>query len=98
MSLIINQFYESNKIPKILLSQKITKLEQNKDIASEFEYWIENRTYKSEGAVTVEGYTAKALAAESKYLDGEGAFMMFIELREKPERALKQIKRGFKIK
>lgn len=98
MSLIIKQFYESNKIPKILLTQKLSKFEQNTDIASEFEYWIENKSYKADGAVTVEGYTAKALAVESKFLDGEGAFVMLIELRENPESALKQIRRGFKLK
>lgn len=97
MSSIIKSFYENNKIPGILLNQKLAKFEKHADIASEFEYWIENRVYKTDGSV-VEGYTAQALANESQYLDGEGAFMMLIELRENPKSALKKISKGFKRK
>lgn len=53
---------------------------------------------ESFGAVSEEGYTAKKLAGMSKYLNGEGAFMMLIELRENPEKALAQIQDGFKLK
>lgn len=98
MNEIIKRFYEDNKIPNILLKQKLTRFDQNEDIAAEFEYWIENKVYKTEGAITIEGYTAKSLADESQYLNGEGAFMMLIELRENPEKAISQIKKGFKRK
>lgn len=98
MSEIIKNFYEENKTPGILLNQKLAKLEKNPDVAEEFEYWIENRSYKTEGALTIEGYTAKMLSDESQYLEGEGAFMMLIELRERTERALEQIAKGFKRK
>ena len=95
---IIKKFYEDNKTPGILLKQKLIKLEQNPDIAEEFGYWIVNRSYETEEPVTVEGYTAKKLSDESKYLDGEGAFMMLIELRENPKKALDQLSRGIKRK
>ena len=98
MSNIIKKFYEDNKTPGMLLKQKLIKLERNSDIAAEFEYWIENRAYKNEAAVCVENYTAKSLAEQSKYLDGEGAFMMLIELRENPEKAIGQISKGLKRK
>ena len=65
MSEVIRRFYEDNKIPSILLKQKLSRFEQNEDIAAEFEHWIENKAYKTEGAITVEGYTAKGLADES---------------------------------
>lgn len=98
MSEIIKRFYEDKSIPSILLKQKLSKFEENEDIASEFEYWIEKRTYKVEGAIDVEGYTAKSLADSSQYLDGEGAFMMLIELRRNPNKAMCQIEKGFKRK
>ena len=98
MSSIIREFYEKNKIPGVLIKQKMTKLENNTDIASEFEYWIKNRTYKTDGAVCIEGYTAKALSEKSQYLNGEGCFMMLIELRENPKNAIDQITKGFKRK
>ena len=42
--------------------------------------------------------TAKSLSELSKYTDGEAAFMLLIELRETPEKTLRRIKNGFKIK
>ncbi len=98
MSEIIKRFYENNKIPGILLKQKLSKFGQNEDIAAEFEYWIENGVYKTDGEITIEGYTAKRLADESPYLNGEGAFLMMIELRESPQNALDQIAKGLKRK
>ena len=47
--------------------------------------------------ITVEGYSAKSLSEISKFLDGEGAFIMLIKLRENPEAAKKQIAKGFKM-
>ena len=97
MSEIIKNFYEENKIPAVLLKQKIAKFDKHLDIASEFEYWIQNKVYKPDG-ISEEGYTAKRLAEESEYMNGEGAFMMLIELRENPKKALEQIAKGFKRK
>lgn len=98
MSAMIKRFYEENKIPGILLKKKMDDFDKNPDIAAEFEYWIEHKTYKGEDAVSVEGYTAKKLSEESEYLNGEGAFAMLIELRENPKKALAQIAKGFKRK
>ena len=59
----------------------------------EFEYWIEHKAYLQKG-ISVEGYTARSLADLSAYTDGEAAFMLLIELREAPDRALRRIKSG----
>ena len=80
-----------------LLKHKIAKLQRNEDIMSEFKYWIEHKQYMRNG-VTAEGYSARSLAELSAYTDGEAAFMLLIELRETPERALHRVKRGFKVK
>ena len=70
---------------------------KHKDIKQEFESWLETRRYKSNG-VFVEGYSAKELAQISIFLDGEAAFVFLIELRENPDKAIKQIAKGFKMK
>ena len=98
MSEVIKKFYEEHNIPKAILDQKLKMFDKHKDIASEFEKGIKEKEYKMEGAVTVEGYTAKKLSEISDYLNGEGAFMMLVELRENPKKAKERIAGGFKIK
>lgn len=60
--------------------------------------WITEKQYKEKNCVVVEGYSAKRLSELSKFLDGEGAFMFLIELRENPKNALEKIANGFKMK
>ena len=98
MNDIIRQFYEKSNLPKPIVEQKVATFSRHSDIAEEFEQWITDRTYKAEGAVTVEGYTAKKLSELSEYLDGDGAFVLLIELRENPEKAHRRIMQGFKRK
>lgn len=97
MSKVIENYYKQANVMPLLLKQKMNKLQRNADIMSEFEYWIEHKQYMRNG-VSVEGYTAQSLAELSAYTDGEMAFMLLIELRETPDRALHRIKNGFKIK
>lgn len=98
MSKIIEQYYKTANVKPFLLKQKMEKFEKHADIATEFEYWIQNKKYSNENVVTIEGYTAQSIAALSKLLNGEGAFMLLIELRENPINALKRLENGFKIK
>lgn len=97
MSSIVERYYRRADIMPLLLKQKMLKLQRNEDILKEFEYWIEHDKYLQPG-VSVEGYTAKSLSELSVYTDGEAAFMLLIELRETPEKALRRIKNGFKVK
>lgn len=97
MKQAIVEYYSKIPLVPYLLQQKMDKLQRNSDISDEFEYWILNEEYKADGLV-INGYSAKALAEMSRFLDGEGAFMLLIELRENPNKALKQIQRGFKLK
>lgn len=98
MSKIIEEYYAKAKVMPLLLKSKLAKLSKHSDIASEFEYWITEKTYKETECVVVEGYTAKKLSEVSMFLDGEGAFMLLIELRDNPKSALEKISNGFKIK
>lgn len=97
MSKIIENYYKQANVMPLLLKQKMSKLQRNADIMKEFEYWIEHKAYLQKG-ISVEGYTAQSLADLSAYTDGETAFMLLIELREAPDRALRRIKSGFKTK
>lgn len=98
MSDIIRQFYEKNNLPNPIVEQKIAAFNRNRDISEEFEEWITDRTYRTKDAINVEGYTAKKLSELSDYLNGDGAFILLIELRENPDKAHKRIERGFKRK
>ena len=96
MNKVIEQYYKDAHIMPLLLKKKMAAFEKHPDIAGEFEYWIANNQY-CEG-VCVEGYTAKAIAELSPFLDGEGAFMLLIELSENPDKAKQRIAAGFKLK
>ena len=98
MSDAIRNFYDQYKLPKPVVEQNVIKFEKHEDIAREFEYWLQTGEFMTEGVVTIEGYTAQKLAETSEYLKGDGAFVMLIELRENPQRALKRIAEGFKRK
>lgn len=97
MSRIIEEYYKVANIMPFLLKNKLASFEKHPDIASEFEYWIVNKKYIENG-ISVEGYTAKDISKLSKYMDGEGAFVLLIELREKPEKAKSKIVSGFNLK
>lgn len=97
MSNLIAAFYKENNLPEFLIKQKILAFERNKDIAEEFEYWIEHKSYLQNG-ISIEGYTAQSLADMSSYVNGEAAFILLIELRESPDKAMQRIKNGFKVK
>ena len=98
MNKIISNYYMTAVTPSFIIKQKMEKLERNTDILTEFEHWIQSKNYVNDGCVTVNGYTAEKLAALSEFIDGEGAFMLLIELREAPDRAMRRISNGFVMK
>ena len=97
MSEKIREYYRNTKLAKHLVERKLELFAQHEDVMKEFEYWLETRQYKLDGVV-IEGYSAKTLAEGSVFLDGEAAFVYLIELCENPEKALRQIANGFKMK
>ena len=95
----IKEFYSAYNLPHVLINEKLARFERNKDIAAEFIQWTKSGEYvPADICVEVEGYTAEKLAGMSKYLDGDGAFEILMELRENKEKALHRIANGFKIK
>ena len=87
----LESYYKQHQTPDLLLKKKMELFDHNSDIKEEFEYWINNGKYVDEDPIEIEGYTAGKLAELSKYLKGEGAFIMLIELRDNPKAALKKI-------
>lgn len=98
MNEVIKDYYLQNGFPVKLLESKVRKLEEHKDILREFEMWVQNKEYCDANPVSVEGYTAKDLSQTYPMLNGDGAFMMLIALRENPQSAVKMLKDGMKIK
>jgi hypothetical protein len=98
MSKVVEEYYKQANMMPLILKQKLSKLQKNTDILQEFEYWIQHKDYKKDDCVSIDGYTAEKLAALSEYVDGEGAFMLLIELRENHDKALRRISNGFKMK
>ena len=98
MNKVIEEYYRKTKLPEPLIVKKLEALDRNQDIQAEFEAWIESKVFKEEGCVEVAGYSAKSIAEMSRFVKGEGAFMLLIELREDRERALKRISDGFRMK
>lgn len=98
MSDIIYEYYKKLNVNGKLIEIKMSKFENNPDIAKEFEYWIQNKKYNNINPISIEGYTAKKISEISKHMIGEGVFLMLIELRQNRDYALKMIKDGFKLK
>lgn len=99
MNPIIEEYYRKAHIPVFLLRVKDSKLTNHAEIAEEFAFWIQTGRYKDDKTcVHVKEYTAEKLAALSPFLDGEGAFMMLIDLLDDPDKAYKKLADGFKIK
>jgi len=97
MSEVINEYYKKTKLDERHIKRKVALFDSNNDIKQEFEYWIKNGEFVENG-VEVEGCTAKSLSMQSKFLEGEGAFVLLIELRQNPDKAIRMIKEGFKLK
>lgn len=96
MDKVIEAYYTQAKMNPFLIKQKLTRLYRNPDLQKEFAFWIQNGEF-SQDAVVIHGYTAEKLAHLSEYLHAEGAFMLMIELREDPEKALRRISNGFNM-
>ncbi len=93
----IRKYYENAGLNLNDIERKLSIFEKHPDITEEFKNWIEANEYSIDG-IKIEGYSAQQLAGLSPLLEGEGAFLMMIELREHPKKAINRIERGFKLK
>ena len=97
MSEVIKEYYKKTKLDERHINSKLNLFNVNDDIGQEFEYWLKNGRYVEDG-VEIEGYTAQKISQLSKFLDGEGAFVLLIELRRNPNKAIQMMNEGFKYK
>ncbi len=74
--------------------EEADKLIKHPDILKEFINWLATGKYESNNPLTIEGYTAQRLHEEFDFLKPIGVYNYLISLREKPEEALKWIKKG----
>ena len=95
--IIIKYLKEELKESDQRVEENYSKIEKQPDILNEFENWIKERRYPEEnnGAVVVNGYSAKKLSEIAKFLEPIGVYNFLVDLRERPEEALEDIKKGF---
>ena len=98
LSSVVKEYYKKAGIVPALLNSKIGKLERHPDVLEEFAEWIKTGCYKEIDCVEVAGYSAKRLAALTPFLDGEGAFITLIDLREKPVATENKLSKAFVIR
>lgn len=71
----------------------LSKLSSQTDILNEFYFYVRNRKFASFNPVTVEGLSEKQLK-DTTYLSPVGAYNFLIYLRESPDEALADLKKG----
>lgn len=90
---VLKYLQEDEKMTDKVAAQILGKLERHPDILKEFGQWIDSKEFPRGAAISVEGYTAERLAT-STFLRPVGAYTYLIYLREKPNEALDDLKRG----
>lgn len=73
----------------------LRKLGRHADILAELKAYVAGGTFPAENAVSVEGYTAKDIAALAPHLNDAGVYAFLVTLREDPQKAKDIIARGF---
>jgi len=73
----------------------VSPLEKHSDICTELEYWIERQAFPQDDPLTIEGYSAEAIAKLAPFMDGVGVYNFMVTLRERPDNARKIIAAGF---
>ena len=91
-------FIKEKNLPKNIYGMYYSNISRHEDIREEFDEWVQNRLYRKEGAVKVEGYTAEMIYQMAPFLDGVGVFNFLVTLKERPVVGLRIIKKGFLVK
>ena len=95
--ILLKYIQHNNRIPPERQSKSIEKLRSHEDVYLEFLLYTVTGVYIEEDALSIQGYTAKQISAETK-LTPLGVFNYLIYLREKPQEALENLKKGLPIK
>jgi len=95
METIKNYLINVRKQKPEVVARIMEPLERHGDIRAELEQWIEKQEYPQDNPLTVEGYTAEAIAKLAPFMDGVGVYNFMVSLRERPDNAKRIIAEGF---
>ncbi len=95
MEKILNYFIQEKHLTKVVAKVLAKPLTKYEDIKEEFIYWIENRNYKVDVPLEIEGYNALMIQELAPHLDAAGVYNFMVTLRDDPEKAKGYIKNGF---
>ena len=72
------------------------KIASHPDVFDEFLYWFENKKFKQNNPITIDGYTAQNLF-ENFNLREIGAFAMLVSLRTNHDQMIECLKTGLPV-
>ena len=98
MNMIMEYLLNEKQMTAIVAERTENKVSKHEDIRKEFEFWIENKTYKADNPLIVGGYTAQDIYHLATFMDGIGVFTFMVTLRDEPAKAKEYIEGGFKRK
>lgn len=90
----VEQYLVDRGVKETVAKKLAEKTRLFPDLHSELVSTIENEAFPSQG-VSVEGYTAKDIALLAPFMSYVGVYNFLGYLRNKPEEAKEQIKKGF---
>lgn len=93
----IRSYLEKLDLGGKMVERYLAEFARHKDLAEEFEAWIEQGEGEFPDGIRVEGYSAKQIKELAPFMNGCGVYDFLVSLREKPETALSYIAEGFPI-
>jgi len=98
MNIIMEYLLNEKQMTEVVAKRTEAKVAKYDDIRQELEAWIETKTYKTDGALVIGGYSAQDIFNLAPFMDGLGVFTFMVTLREDPVKAKEYIDSGFKRK
>ena len=90
---VLRYLRDDEKMTENVALKILGKLERHPDVLEEFRRWIGAKETRHGASISVEGYTADKLLKLTD-LRPIGAYTYLIYLREKPQEALDDLKKG----
>lgn len=98
MGTVKEYLLKDKQMTEVVADRAEKKISKYGDIREEFEFWIENKAYKTENPLVVGGYTAQDICVLAPFMDALGVYSFMVTLRDDPAKAKEYIDSGFKRK
>jgi len=85
--LVYNYLTQIKQLKESEANYYLRKLSSQPDILDEFAYWIKNKRFKNENAISIRGYSAKSIFGICPVSE-LGAYTTLLWLRDDPQGAL----------